>query len=607
LIRRRPSRSDKLAGSFLPQALSARVFGFHPWSLALPQVVEGVVAVLVMYRVVRRWAGVMPGLLAAGIFGFTPVVASMFGHSMEDGALTMCLVLAADCWQRAVMDARLRSLVWSGVWVGVGFQAKTLQAWIVLPALGLGYLLAAPARLRRRLWHLGVAGAVMLAVSLSWIALYTVTPATSRPYVDGSTNNSAVAMVFGYNGLERFAVLVPGAISAGPGVMVAAGGGDWAGLLGGRFGPQIGWLFPLSLLALAAGLVACRHAGRTDPVRTGLVMGGIWLATFIAVFGEMGVVLHTAYVASLAPPIAALSGAGVVMFWRWYRAGDRRGLVLPLTVAAELAWADHLWSDYPGFLPWARWAAVAVGACVAVALAAAWPSLRDRRPRLEAVGPSVRTGVRAPAGAGARTGIRGRLAVAGLAAGVAAMLAAPAAWALSVLDVAYAGSSFDASSGPGGAGAIPTGPFRVTATLSGVDRRIYIYVSARREGASYLMAVPSWSQASPYILATGREVLPLGGFSGVAPEPTLARVQQLVASGQLRFFQLGGGQALAAARGVFERQKITSWVEGSCRVIPANDYDGSAGNAAAGPGAPPGVADRAGGGSATLYECGAGS
>jgi 4-amino-4-deoxy-L-arabinose transferase-like glycosyltransferase len=135
---------DKLAGSFLPQALSARIFGFHPWSLALPQVIEGVVSVLVMYRVVRRRAGPAAGLLAAGIFAATPIAASMFGHSMEDGALTMCVVLAADSWQRAVMEGRLRSLCWAGVWVGLGFQAKMLQAWIILPALGLGYLLAAP-------------------------------------------------------------------------------------------------------------------------------------------------------------------------------------------------------------------------------------------------------------------------------------------------------------------------------------------------------------------------------------------------------------------------------------------------------------------------------
>src|ERR1039457_1903689 len=208
---------DKLAGSFLPQALSARIFGFHPWSVALPQAIEGVITVLVMYRVVRRWAGVAPGLLAAGIITITPVLASMFGHSMEDGALTMCLVLAADAYQRAVGEARLRSLVWSGVWVGLGLQAKMLEAWMVLPALAIGYLVAAPGPLRRRLWQLCAAGAVMLAVSLSWIAAYTLIPASDRPYVDGSTNNSAVAMVFGYNGLERFGLHIPGAVTSAPG------------------------------------------------------------------------------------------------------------------------------------------------------------------------------------------------------------------------------------------------------------------------------------------------------------------------------------------------------------------------------------------------------
>ena len=215
---------DKLAGSFLPQALSARIFGFHPWSLALPQVIEGVIAVLVMYRVVRRWAGVTPGLLAAALFTLTPIAASMFGHSMEDGALTLCLVLAADAYQRAVMEARLRSLIWSGVWVGLGFQAKMMQAWMILPALAIGYLIAAPAPLRRRIGQLSVAGVVMLAVSLSWISLYTFTPASDRPYVDGSTDNSAAAMVFGYNGLERFGISIPGAVASGPGVSSGRGG-----------------------------------------------------------------------------------------------------------------------------------------------------------------------------------------------------------------------------------------------------------------------------------------------------------------------------------------------------------------------------------------------
>jgi 4-amino-4-deoxy-L-arabinose transferase-like glycosyltransferase len=299
---------DKLAGSFLPQALSARVFGFHAWSLALPQVIEGVICVLVMYRVVRRWAGVVPGLLAAGIFTLTPVAASMFGRSMEDGALTMCLVLTADFFQRAVLEGRLRPLIWCGVWVGLGFQAKMLEAWMVLPALAAAYLLSAPGPARRRIAHLGAAGVVMLMVSMSWVALYTFTPAADRPYISGSTDNSAIAMVFGYNGLDRFGIQVPGTwtgseLQAGPdGIQIVnpgqpagtphgapAGGGpppapghgpgpvpaeqralggnaNVAGvsgpakLLGGRLGAEIGWLYPLALLALAYGLVRSHRA-----------------------------------------------------------------------------------------------------------------------------------------------------------------------------------------------------------------------------------------------------------------------------------------------------------------------------------------------------------
>ena len=242
----------------------------------------------------------------------------------------------------------------------------------------------------------------MLAVSLSWIALYTFTPAGDRPYVDGSTDNSAFTMVFGYNGLERFGISVPGAVTSGPGVTsgghrrhparqrrrwpgstpwlggpAAAGGGfgtGWTKLLGSGYGPEIGWLYPLALLALVCGLCWTRRAERSDQVRGGFVLWGVWLLTVGLVFSKMSVIPHTAYLAALAAPLAALSAAGIVMFWRAYRADGWRGWMLPVAVAAELAWTLFLWRDYGGFLPWARDAIVVAGVIAIVVLVAAWLS-----------------------------------------------------------------------------------------------------------------------------------------------------------------------------------------------------------------------------------------
>lgn len=327
-------------------------------------------------------------------------------------------------------------------------------------------------------------------------------------------------------------------------------------------------------------------------------MWGAWLLTFGVIFSDMSTIPHTAYVASLAPPVAALSAAGIVMFWRAFRVGGWQAWLLPVAVAAELAWAWYLWRDYPGFLPWARTIALVTGAAAIVVLVAVL-LFRWRR-------------------ASWLHGRRGwtRLVTAGLAAGVAAMLAAPATWAASVLDESYAGSSLNAGAGPvdGGFGDGLAGS--AATTLSSSERAIYDYVSAHRDGASYLMAVSSWTEAWPYIEATGQEVMPMGGFSGTVPEPSLAKVKQLVSSGQLRFFLLDGAGAGAGAAGFGGRgggnatvQAITSWVQSSCTAVPAQDYAASSSRST---GSSAGGAATFGGGAfggaasgGTLYRCGA--
>ena len=193
----------------------------------------------------------------------------------------------------------------------------------------------------------------------------------------------------------------------------------WYALFDGHLGVAIAWLFPLSLLAMVCGLWWSRRAERTDQVRGGIVMWGVWLLTFVVTFTQSGVA-HTAYVASLAPAIAALSALGIVMFWRAYRGGGSQAWTLPVAVAAELAWGAWLWSHYPDFLPWAKWGTLTLGIAALVVLVLA---------RV------VRT-------------TSATLVTAALAVGVAAMLAAPATYAVSVLDPDYSGNSFDANAGP---------------------------------------------------------------------------------------------------------------------------------------------------------------
>jgi 4-amino-4-deoxy-L-arabinose transferase-like glycosyltransferase len=147
---------------------------------------------------------------------------------VPEAAYVMCLVLAASASQRAAVSGRLRSLALAGVWVGLAFQCKMVEAWAVLPVIAVTYLVAAPPKLARRLLHVLVAGLVTLAVSLTWVVVVALVPANSRPYIDGTTNNNPFSMVFGYNALTRFGSLGINPASVGA-MSQASGGGGHAG------------------------------------------------------------------------------------------------------------------------------------------------------------------------------------------------------------------------------------------------------------------------------------------------------------------------------------------------------------------------------------------
>ncbi|MEV5598433.1 glycosyltransferase family 39 protein [Streptomyces sp. NPDC052496] len=595
---------DKIGGFLWPQALSARLFGFHDWALTLPQCAEGVVCVLVLYRVVRRWQGPATGLLAATLFTLTPVTASLFGHAIPDAALIMCLVLAVDRYQLAARGARLRSLVWAGVWVGLAFQAKMMQAWLIVPALALAYLVTAPVTARARIGHVLTAGAVLFAVSFSWVLMMTFLPKDVRPYADGSTNNSALSMVFEYNGFSRPAESGPGGPggsgghggpngSGGPGgangpsgvngpsgpsngkhapttdptsprahparKMVSLGSeqNTWYKLFTPRFTSQIGWLYPLALISLVLGLVLRGRRPRTDRLRGGYLLWGGWLLTTAVVLSVVDIP-HTAYVAGLAPALAALAAAGTVTLWRVHRAatGAPRRCLLPLAVIVQAAWASHVAAGHSGFAPWLT-SLIITAALVGVLGLLSYGRATGRRRR--------------------------SVALTALAATCVALFTAPAAWSLSVLDQRYAGSSFEAHAGPGGQNATAGAPGSAVyggaggasydmspAPLSAAQKRLLDYVQRHNGHARYTLSADGGWARSRAITHTGLPILPLGGFAGMATSVTLAEYQHLVASGQLRFALLNPTTAAGGAPS--ETAKINAWVRSTCTKVPPNAY-----------------------------------
>jgi len=557
---------DKLPGAFMVEALSARVFGFSTWSILLPQVVETVVAILVLYGVVRRWLGPAAGLFAAAAFATTPIVAALAHAEISDTLLTLLLILAADACLRAVAGGRLGWLLLAGVWVGLAFQTKMVEAWGVLPALALVYLLAAPGRMRRRLGHAALAGVVTLAVSMSWIVMVLLTPASARPYVDGSLDNSPLAMVFEYNLLSRYGL----GSDTTPGFGGPVADGALSFMVAGSVAPQIGWLYPLVLIGLIAGVWWRGRAPRTDPVRAGFLMWALWLAVYAAAFST-GRVAHTFYVIAVAPAIAALAGGGLVVLWRAYRRGGWQRWPLPVAVAATVAWGFYLSRQFPAFLPWMTPLLLALGA-LSVALLITVPLARRGNPGLRAVA--------------------ARMALAGLATAVVAVLLAPTAWAVSTVDSRYGGFGIGPAAGPmarfgprGGMppavrerfserrahdgqdpprGGQPPGGFGDGAEASAQTRQLVAWLQDHQPGSKYLLAVQGSNQAGQYILA-GASVLPMGGFSGRVPFPTTGQLAKLVTDGQLRYVMLGEhGDGRPGGEG---SPDTTTWVKNTCTVV----------------------------------------
>ncbi|NEC17624.1 glycosyltransferase family 39 protein, partial [Streptomyces parvus] len=362
---------DKPPAALWPMALSVRMFGLNSWAILAPQVLMALATAAVLNSAVRRRFGPVAGLIAVAVFALTPVAALMFRFNNPDALLALLMTVTVWCVLRALEQGRTKWLLWAGAAVGLAFLTKTLQAFLILPPLAVLYAVCAPVPVRKRIGQLALSALTMVVAGGWWVAIVELMPASSRPYVGGSQNNSFLELTFGYNGLGRINGEETGSVGGGGG-RGGGGGGGWGETGIGRMfnsevGGQIAWLLPAALILLVAGLWLTRKAGRTDSARAAFIAWGGALVMTAAVFSFMAGIFHQYYTVALAPYVAALVAMGVVVLWeersaRWPRA------VLAGTVLATVLWAYVLLGRTPDYLPWLRWAVLAGGIVGALGL-----------------------------------------------------------------------------------------------------------------------------------------------------------------------------------------------------------------------------------------------
>jgi 4-amino-4-deoxy-L-arabinose transferase-like glycosyltransferase len=508
---------DKPPAALWVTGLSARAFGVNSWSVMAPQALMGVAAVALLYFAVRRAfanpnQGAAAGLLSGGVLAVTPAAALMFRFNNPDALLVLLLTAAAYCLMRATSAASWRWLLLVGTVIGTAFLTKMLQGFLVLPGFAIAYLLIAPTSWAKRLLHLLGAVAALIVAAGWWILAVQLTPASSRPYIGGSTDNTVLDLALGYNGMSRILGRhrdgTPVGSWGATRMPMFGGGAGMHRLFTGEMADEIAWLLAVALFVVAFGSYLAVRRALTRNELCALVMWGTWLLVSGLVFSFMGGVVHPYYTVALAPAVAALVGLGGVWVWRRRSAWDGRCAMAAMIVLAVIPSVILLHRNVFG-PTWLRWVVVALA--VASAAGVLWP----------------------------------RPPVAALVAGCVAGLAGTTAFSVATAATPHHGT-------------IPTAvrPSKVTGAWINDENNTQIASLLATTHTPWSAATNGSQSAAALEIASGTSVMAVGGWNG-DPVPTLQQFIADVHADKISYYvEAGRGPNPAAIHGEVIRSTL---------------------------------------------------
>lgn len=539
--------------AFWMQALSVRLCGFNALAIHLPQVVAGVLSVLIVFRLARRVTGVPGAALAALIAAVTPASVAADRSNLADSWLLLVLLGAAALTLSASDTGSARRLALGSALVGVGFQTKFMVAYLSIPALFLTYALTAPIALRRRLTHLGLAAVIVALTSLVWPVAVDLTPPDRRPYIAETNDNSMLSLAFGFQGLGRVVNrAAPAMRNGGPGAGSPGSSGPSPQVItghGGAPGPfrlanrdmagHITWFLPVALVGMIA-TIRRRPPDKTwrRPYRAAFFWI-VWFLTFAAVFSLTQTFIHPYYLTLLAPAVAVLTAVATGGLWEAL-ARSGRSLILPAAaVVLTLLWHAGIL----GFCP--SWARSLVPVLSVAGLASVAGLLVARTPFI-------------------------RKSALGL--GVAAAFVCPLLWTATP------------AMAPVGRMVPIADPalldYRTTVAAEGVRPThlpsLVRFLQANRRGERFLLAVRDIHWAAPVILDTGEAVMAFGGYYGREETLSVEEFARMVSSGEVRFVLLAAaenmGQMAGPSRQSSSRNGIEEWVKNNGTLVPVEAW-----------------------------------
>ncbi|HEX9068855.1 MAG TPA: glycosyltransferase family 39 protein [Ktedonobacterales bacterium] len=551
------------------QALCVKLFGFTSFSLLLPQLLAGVLSAPILFILVRRVFGVATGLIAGLLLATSPINVVLNRSNLFESPLVLIFLLAALTTLSAIQRRQVRWLLLSAALIGIGFNIKSLEAWLIVPACLGAYLVCAALPKRWRAAHGVLFLLVLMLVSFSWIEVVDHVPTSQRPWVDSTLTNSELDLALNYNGLQRL-LGQPRYADKSQEPHSGTGQPGALRLFEPPLGTQASWFLPLALV----GLISVTRRGRPprtrkgtsralrqDPRQAQLLFWGVWLAT-MAIFFSVAEFFNPYYVAVMTPAVCALAGIGAVRLWHDFLASRPRGWLLLVTVLSSSVAHVILLSAYPNWNPWL----IPTLACLASAVLFLLIDSRLARTRHGILHLDW------PRDMWWR--LAGALAIA------LVLSVAPVAWLMS-------------SYGRGNSGWFPiSGPVQAAQDYFGpppADPRLIAYLTAHHARQRVFLATIDAHDAIPIILATEMPVMAMGGYSHYDPIITTRALAKMVANDGVRFFllpvsNLTVSQVLAlypddpASKDFHTRytNALTQWVSASCQPVAPHEWAQSA-------------------------------